>query len=123
MTPSRTAYAWTLVFFVSLATLTVGSLLPAARLPDIAFDVWDKAQHAVGFAWLMLSGLLAFTGRFRPALVAAFLFAWGGLIEVLQSWSGWRQGDVIDFLADGIGILVVWWLWSVAAPGRKASVC
>ena len=51
--------AWRLTFAISLLLVTVGSLLPTQQLPDLAFDIWDKAQHAAGFGWLMFCGLMS----------------------------------------------------------------
>ena len=34
------------------------------------------------------------------------LLMYGGGIEVLQRLTGWRSGDLVDWLADGIGILL-----------------
>lgn len=118
---------WAGTFLVSLSLVTVGSLIPAEQLPDVAFDIWDKAQHAFGFAWLMVCGWLGFPdsrGHWRLALV---LLIWGGLIEVAQAASGWRHGDWADWLADSIGIGVAWLLMCLCMQsnrpeGRKAQL-
>lgn len=81
-------------------------------MPPEAFDIWDKAQHAVAFAVMAGLGLLSYpyTGR----KVALGLVAYGALIEVVQSLTGWRVGDWQDWLADCIGLAMVylggfWW--------------
>ncbi len=102
---NRTAF-WTL-----LAVLTVLSLMPQAYLPPPAFSIWDKAQHAMGFAALTFLGLQTFSSK--PLQVAAAMLIYGGLIEVVQALSGWRTGDWLDLLADAIGIAIAWAIWSL----------
>lgn len=96
-------------FWCSLASLTIASLVPVELLPPQALDLWDKAQHALGFAWLALLGVLAYPRQ--AGAVAAGLMVWGGLIELMQLATGWRYGEWIDWLADAIGVLAVWAPW------------
>lgn len=98
-----------LAFWCSLAGLTLASLVPVEMLPPQTLDIWDKAQHAAGFAWLAFLGLWAYPRR-APAVVAG-LIAWGGLIELMQMATGWRYGEWIDWLADAIGVGAVWLAW------------
>ena len=97
-------------FWTFLAVLTVLSLMPQAYLPHPAFSIWDKAQHAMGFAALTFLGLLTFNSK--SLQVAAAMLTYGGLIEVIQAVSGWRSGDWLDLLADAIGIALAWAAWS-----------
>ncbi|MEO8120386.1 MAG: VanZ family protein [Rhodoferax sp.] len=89
---------WTLV----LLTLWL-SLVPVDQLPS-ELHFWDKAQHALGFAALAFLGLLAYPGRTLSLLVGLVLFGAG--IECAQALSGWRQGDLLDWLADIAGLLI-----------------
>ena len=95
-----------LVFGLSIAVLTAASLTPIDQLPPQVMDVWDKAQHAIGFGWLALWGLLAFPHHAKHVAIALLL--WGGVIELLQLATGWRYGEWLDWMADGIGILLVY---------------
>lgn len=119
MTPVAARRAWALCFATCLLALTAASLVPIDRLPAVAFDIWDKTQHAAGFGWLMFCGLMAWAHSTRPAALAASLAAWGLLIECLQAWSGWRHGEAADLVANAIGIGAVWGVWSLAAPMRQ----
>jgi VanZ family protein len=99
------------LFWLSVAVLTVASLVPVVLLPPQSLDIWDKAQHAFGFAWLAFLGLLAYPRR--PNAVAASLLVYGGAIELAQAATGWRYGEWSDLAADGVGILLgalAWWL-------------
>lgn len=96
-------WLWRLCFWVALVAVSIGSLLPPTQLPPQAFDVWDKAQHAGGFAVLTLLCLPAFAAsRLR---VFMWLAIYGALIEVAQQVSGWRTGDPMDWMADVAGVL------------------
>ena len=102
------------MFWLSLAVLTVASLVPVALLPPQALNLWDKAQHALGFAWLAAWGLLAYPRQ--TIAVAGGLVAWGGAIELMQAATGWRYGEWIDWLADAIGVAVALGVWRCLPP-------
>lgn len=111
--------AWRLTFAISLLLVTVGSLLPTQQLPDLAFDIWDKAQHAAGFGWLMFCGLMSHGWRDGGWRLAVALGTWGAVIELLQAWSGWRHGDLGDLAADLLGIAVVLLIWRSVRPAAS----
>lgn len=91
-----------LTFWCGLLLLTVLSLLPVDQLPEQIMDIWDKAQHAAGFGLLAMLGTRAYPSR-MPG-VGWGLLLHGGFIEVAQAYTGWRHGDWLDLLADGVGI-------------------
>ena len=79
------------VFWLACIGVTVLSLLPGPYLPRVAFDVWDKAQHASAFLALGLIGLIglpAFAGHERRVVIG--LLACGAAIEFAQAATGWR---------------------------------
>ena len=79
-------------------------LIPISYLPSDLFDWWDKAQHV--FAFFCLSGLGILAYQKQMGKVAIGLFFYGGLIEILQWLTGWRSGEILDWLADSIGVLL-----------------
>jgi VanZ family protein len=99
---TRVPMAARMVWFVALFGVVALSLTPVDRLPPQVFDVWDKAQHAFGFAVLAVLGVLAYPGRMGRLVLG--LLVLGALIEVAQSMSGWRYGDVADWVADALGV-------------------
>lgn len=104
--PGQRVAWWVHVLFWSLVCGTVIlSLLPVERLPQAA-DVWDKAQHALGFAGLAFLGLQV--GGRRPLTTLVALALLGVFIELAQHVSGWRQGDWQDWVADVIGLALGW---------------
>lgn len=88
-------------FWLLLWGMLVLSLLPVDQLPS-AFNFWDKAQHAFGFAGLAVTGLLVYPGRAGRVLLGLALFGIG--IECAQHLTGWRQGDWVDWVADCVGL-------------------
>jgi VanZ family protein len=96
-------------FWCSALVLAIASLVPLDLLPPQAATIWDKGQHASGFAWLALVGLLGY--GHRPWTVLAALLVYGGVIELLQAATGWRYGEWLDFLADGIGVVIGTTIW------------
>lgn len=105
-------------FWFSVVVVTVLSLLPVAYLPPQTFNIWDKAQHAGGFLVLTLLGRAAYLDG-SLARLGTGLLLYGAAIEMAQAATGWRTGDVLDLLADGVGIfaaLVVCRAWGWRNP-------
>lgn len=80
------------------------ALIPSADVPN-PFNLWDKAQHALAFVVLTLTGSLAY--RKNTTAVYVGLILYGSTIEILQSTlTTTRFGEVSDLLADGVGVVV-----------------
>lgn len=101
-----------IAFWLCLTGLVTLSLLPTTYLPAPVFSIWDKAQHALGFAVLTGLGHLAYPSR--PWRIVGGMLLAGLGIELVQTVTGWRHGDGLDLLADILGIAVatgIWMLW------------
>ncbi|MBK9440718.1 MAG: VanZ family protein [Comamonadaceae bacterium] len=110
--PSASYWRWS---FWSLVLITLWlSLVPAEQVPS-AFHFWDKAQHALGFSGLAFLGLMAYPGRVRVLMLGLALFG-AGIEELAQWWSGWRQGDWQDWIADCVGLMIGRFAWRSASP-------
>lgn len=99
-------WSWLLVGWALVGFVVWGCLTPAP--PDLEFGLgfpqFDKLEH--GGAYLLMTAWFAaaLPGRgWLLFLVAAFA-ALGGLIEILQYMTGWRDGDWWDWAADCAGI-------------------
>ena len=100
--PKPGAAVWSWLLALAMLVLLVLSLAPSSlALPTTG---WDKANHALGFAVLGLLGQWAWPGR--TAVVLTALLAYGGLIELLQSFTPDRSAEAVDLLADWVGLLV-----------------
>jgi len=93
-----------LIFWCCLTGVLVLSLMPSsARLPDTG---WDKSNHLLAFMALAVTGLKAHPQS--RTLLFASLLAYGGLIEVLQSFTLDRMAEWADLLAYGLGLGIGW---------------
>ena len=76
--------------------------MPGIR--PLEFNVWGKARHTLAYAGLALAGL---TGRVgRGAVLVIGLLADGAAMEFAQALLGWRSGDLLDWAADAVGVIV-----------------
>jgi VanZ family protein len=92
------------IFGFGLLLTTVLLLMPSYVVPK-AFDFYDKAQHGLIFVTLAVAGLTAYPQRVKAVCLGLSLY--GGLIEVMQSTlTTTRHGDVFDWFADSVGIVV-----------------
>jgi VanZ family protein len=96
------AALWRGLLFVAMLVLLVLCLVPIP--PQVPSTGWDKSNHALAFAVLAFLGNRAWPGRMVPMLLG--LLAYGGLIEVLQSFTPNRLAEWGDLLADGVGLLI-----------------
>jgi VanZ family protein len=89
------------VFLAACVSIAWLSLAPTTAVPSV--NMWDKLEHAGAYLGLALLGAWAF-----PAAawrLGAGLFALGVGLEIAQPTMGWgRQGDVLDALANSLGI-------------------
>jgi hypothetical protein len=78
----------------------------------------DKVVHVLVFAVPVL--LLLLTGVPAPLVVGVFAVH-AGVSEVVQgAWLPERSGDVLDALADLVGVGLGWGLWRLARRGDPA---
>ena len=120
------ALGWALVVFI-----TVSCLEPPRYVPNL--HLWDKAEHALAFGGLTLwfGGLAR---RSRYLVVGFVMLLFGGGIEIAQGVMRLgRDMDIMDFLADGVGVSIAlsalylglgaWasWVERVIWPPREPS--
>jgi VanZ family protein len=105
------------VFAVCLVVVMIAALLP----PQIIGSPlgWDKANHAVTFAMLAMLGCGSYSDRKVQVLIG--LLAYGVLIEVLQSFTDYRSAEVLDVVADAVGIAIGWTFTRLLWRVRLAS--
>ena len=108
-----------LIFWGAVTIVTVLSLLPGDYLPPIAFNVWDKAQHALGFLLLGLLGLNAYPNSIVRVVFG--LLTYGAAIELAQAATGWRYGDWQDWLANAVGVSLAYGFWRAAKSTVKLT--
>jgi VanZ family protein len=109
-------FGWVVLAIVLWGTLTPeppGFISPP--LPQ-----FDKVEHFGAFLFLNAWFIAAQPTRRRWWLLTLAFIALGGLIEIVQGWSGFRDGDWYDWYADISGALLgAWWpsLWLARLHG------
>jgi VanZ family protein len=98
-------------FWVCVLAILAMSLMPP--VPQMPTTGWDKSNHMLGFAVLMLLGRWAYPGR--TMFLVCGLLAYGALIELLQSLTADRFAEWEDLLADGLGLFAGWVLGQMMA--------
>ena len=108
-----------IAFLLALLSSFAVALLPSPGLPG-EVDHADKIAHFLAYFGLGALGLFAWP---RHALaVCLLLLAHGALVEIAQSLTDYRQGDIWDWLADAVGVmaaLVVHHLFSGSQTKRS----
>jgi len=89
-----------------LLLIVAVSYLALTPQPPAGVDLgWDKLNHLAAFMALALAAWLGFpASRSTRLVVLCALLAFGGLIEVLQSFVPGRSSEWGDLLADAVGI-------------------
>ncbi|EYS92809.1 hypothetical protein CF68_29125 [Cupriavidus sp. SK-4] len=118
--PTLTPLRWRLLFWGCAAAVLALSLMPPTQpLPTTG---WDKGNHMLAFAVLGVLGRRAYSGRGWAVLLG--LVAYGGLIELLQGQTVYREADWLDLLADSVGLAagmaLDWLVRRLSSPRLRA---
>ena len=93
-----------LFFWLTLCLVAVLSML---AVPGQQIFQWqDKLSHLVVYMVLFWLLIMAYGKLWRLMSLGVLLAFFGGLIEVAQSFTGYRQAEWLDLLANIAGILV-----------------
>jgi VanZ family protein len=90
---------WAMVLFI-----TVSCLEPPRYVPNL--HLWDKLEHALAFFGMTFwfGGLVR---RGRYPVIAVLMLLFGGGIEIAQgAMRLGRDEDIMDFVADAVGISI-----------------
>ena len=93
------------VFFLAVIVILYKALTPSGE-PFFHFRHADKVLHATAFfvlSFLLNRSSSSIEKRIRNTLS---LFMFGVLIEILQSFTGYREVSALDVLADLVGIFI-----------------
>ena len=102
---------WLLAFWTALLAVLTLSLLPSP--PDLPDTGWDKTNHFLAFAILYLLGHRAYA---KPRHQFFGLMLYGGLIELLQSFTAYRYAEWEDIAADVAGLIVGLGIQAIISP-------
>lgn len=90
------------LFFIFLISIEYLALTPAQI--KLVENSWDKANHFIAFAALYVTLHFGFS-RLNLSTKVAILLAYGIQIEIMQSFVPNRYFNLLDVVADGIGIV------------------
>ncbi len=120
-------HLWRFLFFPTAAfALWLATLQGPYPVPSAPSD---KVNHFLAFT-VMTSLLRLGFPSCRPRLCALWMLAYGGLIEVIQSFLPWADCSIFDVMADAVGIgaaialtgaLVRWHFWRPAGGNHEAG--
>lgn len=102
------------LFWLCVLGAMVISLMPATG-PQL-FELQDKVAHAVLYAVLYFVAVKAYGSTFSLTLLAAMIMGFGLVLEIAQSMTSYRYGDIWDFAANSVGVIAIWLL--LVARGR-----
>jgi hypothetical protein len=91
---------WRFNFWACLGTVMLLALMPNdTNMPSLG---WDKLNHAFAFTVMFMLGRQAYPERKRELLGG--LFGYGVLIELMQALTPDRSMEIVDVVADTLGI-------------------
>ncbi len=100
---NKNHHAVKVLFWIALVSSYILAMLPQDKVPELT-PFGDKSNHFLAFAVLTILLLQAYHIRYR------FTFAWmllyGIFIEISQLFTVNRSGELLDVLADTIGIVI-----------------
>jgi VanZ family protein len=104
MTHLRFSRFWRLLGWLVVSGVVYLSLTPF--LPDLKLGVpaQDKFEHFIAYALLAWWFSQAYPLRLHGFL-GLFLIALGAILEVLQGFTGYRDFEYTDMLADTLGVV------------------
>jgi VanZ family protein len=86
-----------------VAAIVWGSLTPSP--PELDLEGGDKLGHFLSYAALMFWFAQLYATR---VYYAASFVAMGVVLELLQGWLGYRAYELLDMLANTLGVLTGW---------------
>lgn len=107
---------WIAAGWIIVALILYLSLTPQPPEP-LTFDNADKLEHAFAYAVLSFWFCLLYRLPLQRLVVIAASIGLGVAVEYLQGWTGYRNFEVMDMLADGVGVLSGWLL--VCTPAGR----
>ncbi len=97
-----------ILFWLCAGATAVASMLPIEG--SQVFASQDKVGHALIYAMLYFLAVRAYRSSISLWLLAMLILLFGLFIEIAQSMTSYRHGDVWDLMANGVGIASSWLL-------------
>ena len=88
------------------AAIVIAFASRSPQLPAIETGFGDKLDHLAAYSVLSLLVALDWSGRVAPGVIVGAAVGFGGLLELLQTFSPGRQSDWADFAVNSLGALI-----------------
>jgi VanZ family protein len=98
--------AYRILFWLLLVAVLILSLVSVGETRHL-FVGQDKLHHTLAYSALYILLIQAYNNRFGLWTLALSLATFGLLVEVLQFFTSYRQAEVLDFVANSLGIFLV----------------
>lgn len=98
----RLIWLWLSIGFVGCAVLLYACLMPSPPQPQ-GIHLYDKMIHCLSFLVLSVWFAGVLNGRYLRVFIG--LAAFGAAIELIQSVTAYRNGDILDLVADTVGVV------------------
>jgi len=118
--PLRWRALWVAMGWGIVAGIVWLSLTPSP--PKLDITMGDKAGHFVGYGTLMLWFCQLYGSRQARLAYAAGFAAMGVALEFLQGATGYRNFELLDMLANALGVVLGWSAARLLGSGMLARV-
>jgi VanZ family protein len=105
-------YKW----WLALGWMMIGAVIYLSLTPHpLEIDVvqGDKMGHALAYLGMMIWFAQLYHRRLHVWWAVGFI-ALGAVLEYLQGWSGYRDFEYLDMVADAVGVVLGWLLGGTA---------
>jgi len=116
LTPERLNNYWQAAGWLGIGLIVSLSLTPAP--PQIGVENGDKLGHLAAYGLVTLWFAQAYAGLRHRIWLAAGMVALGVAMEYAQGATGYRSFEVVDMVADALGVAIGWLL----APPRLPNL-
>ena len=96
---------WSVIGWLIITSVIYLSLTPDPI--EIDMEQGDKLGHILAYFVMMIWFSQLYLRRMHAWLASGFI-ALGIILEYVQGWSGYRDFEYMDMLADAIGVTVAW---------------
>lgn len=106
VTPLRYSWFWLGLGALFILVVTVASLIDLKPVKDMLLQ--DKLMHVLTYGFLMGWFSQIYKPHFARFLLAVSLIVLGVSIEFMQGLVAFRQFEVLDMLANAVGVVIAW---------------
>lgn len=97
---------WVRLFWLAVLVVLTLLLMPLNDNPNPGIKHLDKIVHAFIFMGLAVLALRAWPAYWCWSFLGLLVLA--ALTEMLQGLTGWRTASVADFVADALGLVLIY---------------